>query len=888
MKQQLQVDSENLVTQQQQIEQLAMQRDIAQLESLAVYNDWKEAEDMILRLHRKIQSASAYLAGSGAREGIVCQEGALRAEAASYLPPLVLESLLRSFHHLGYLQQLHSSLLAPNNPVLQRSASGRVVIQESKTSAGHSSHLQHCFAEIIRIRNQTASFSSDELSVDEFIRFFQFMKQGMETPSANLIFTSSALFSTDAVGLKGVSVSRLDETMTEFEHSLRLIRTQDEHYARHSKLFSARVLESQEVSIIPFDHDISSIVTSQSDPDLTQFSNLGSINGIKRYAVANIDALHMKLLNGASHCGESDTNSAQLPSIQASLSKYLVSNAALDKLALVRSEDFDISPRHSRGFVVLSLAHLASEYGSLLFSPSDMSAFTHNAHFLLTPLPSAEELSGNATTKSTTIIQSVRTDQGMRHLIAAYDTWNRLSAELIEAGIVQSHGPLEPNSSTTNTLDVTKRPSRDDSLRVEKLDEAPALSRPKLLYQLEPRPEGTLLHHGSPTHAAHHSGGKNPLRVAESFHSARIRKLSLNDARQLTEELAGLKQVIDSISLKAQDFSITQQQIRDFRLLEWEQASDLAGQFTPCRDVSAAPIFGATTSQDDRKQIYECISFDNNAIGRLFSFEDQPEEELALVRSHLERKKHAMRHLYSVYRPNMEHAVSLEDLWHIVKILRFPKETHMLPTVRDEDGTATGYEQVFSPDDLTEILLQLCNEQFLPQIVPLSARIEYFTTHHLPFALQNQSIIREVMRQLDVKRALQDHSQVLRTIFRRYCASQREVAVAASSKDHRARHGAHGNTKYMRLIDWHAFVLDYHLLRARFTVEYATKVFRDAQEADSGEEELLEMIYSEFCEAIVGLSACFFPDPFLKNSSKVNQFIRRYLPVSPDEVRDHN
>lgn len=875
MKQQLQMDSESLAAQQQQIDQLAIQRDLAQIESLAVCNDRKEAEDMIQRLHRKIQSASAYLAGSGVREGIVCQEGVLRAEAVSYLPPLVLESLLRSFHHLGYLQQLHSSLLAPSSPaLLQRRGSNRVVTQEPKTSAGHSSHLQDCLAEIIRIRTQSVSSPADELSVDDFTRFFQFMKQRMEAPSANLIFTPAV----DAAG-----ESLLDQTMAEFEQTLRVIRTQDEHYARHSKLFSARVLESHEVSILPFVQDNPTAATSALDPNLS-LSDLGIINGVKRHAIANTDAVHMKLLNGE----EGRAYPAWQSSVQSSTStKYFVSNAALDKLAMVRSEDFDLSPRHSRGFAVLSLAHLASEYGSLLFSPTDMSAFTHSTYFLQPPLPSAGESSEN---KPTAVAQSVRTDQGMRHLIAAYDIWNRLSAQLIEAGIVQSRGLVEPRTSisTSNTLDAKKRPSRDDSSRVEKPADVPTLlSRPKLMYQLEPMPESLLLHHGSSTHG-HHSGGKSSLLVAESFQSAQIRKLSLNDTRQLTEELAGIKQVIDSTSLKAQDFAIARQQIRDFRLLEWEQASDLAGQFMPCRDVSAAPVFSATTSQDDRKQVYECISFDNNAIGRLFSFEDHPDEELALVRAHLERKKHAMRHMYSAYRPNMQHAISLEDLWHLVKILRFPKETHMLPAMRDEDGAATGYEQVFSPDDLTEMLLQLCNEQFLPQIVPLSARVEHFTTHHLPFALQNQSIIHDVMRQPDVKRALLDHAQALRTIFRRYCASQREVAVAASSKGHRARHGALGNTKYMRLVDWHAFILDYHLLRARFTADYATKVFRDAQEADSGEEELLEMIYSEFCEAIVGLSACFFPDPFLKSSSKVNQFIRRYLPVSPDEVRDHN
>ncbi|GLD94258.1 hypothetical protein PINS_up002869 [Pythium insidiosum] len=96
-------DVERLNALQRQLDDLAVQRDLVQLENLAIRNDRKAADDTIQRLHRKIQSASAYLDGSYRREALVAQEGLLRVEAATFLPPLVLESLLRGFHNVGFL-----------------------------------------------------------------------------------------------------------------------------------------------------------------------------------------------------------------------------------------------------------------------------------------------------------------------------------------------------------------------------------------------------------------------------------------------------------------------------------------------------------------------------------------------------------------------------------------------------------------------------------------------------------------------------------------------------------------------------------------------------------------------------------------------------------------
>ncbi|RLN63077.1 hypothetical protein BBJ29_001859 [Phytophthora kernoviae] len=190
----------------------------------------------------------------------------------------------------------------------------------------------------------------------------------------------------------------------------------------------------------------------------------------------------------------------------------------------------------------------------------------------------------------------------------------------------------------------------------------------------------------------------------------------------------------------------------------------------------------------------------------MFSVEECPEVELANVRDVFEKHQHLIQQLYTPYRANIKHAMTLDGLWHVVKILRLPRDIHVIPTLRDEELVANGYEQLFSPEDLGELFLQLCNEQFLPQIATL---------------------------------------------------------------------------------DWQAFIQDYRLLRARFLMEQAMNVFRNVQEATPGNDDQLELIYSEFCEALVGVAMFYVPDPFMKTATKVTQFLRRYLPLSPDDVHDH-
>ena len=80
---------------------------------------------------------------------------------------------------------------------------------------------------------------------------------------------------------------------------------------------------------------------------------------------------------------------------------------------------------------------------------------------------------------------------------------------------------------------------------------------------------------------------------------------------------------------------------------------------------------------------------------------------------------------------------------------------------------------------------------------------------------------------------------------------------------------------------WVNFTRDYKLLDERFGLSHATLVFMHAQDCTHSEEDM-QMIYSEFCEAVISVALYKIADPFIPMSVKLNQFIGRYLRIKPN------
>ncbi|KAK1947268.1 hypothetical protein P3T76_001278 [Phytophthora citrophthora] len=920
IRKQMQVDLQGLTVVKRLADELTKQRDIAEADNLVMRNDRKQAEEWAKNLELRIKATSTYLDTTRRREAQVCQEGQLRVEAVACLPPLILESLLRGYHGVGFLQQASvpetdsglqtdtpefslivlecmAEISRLQNALLKRKSTISTQGGRSNSVVGRSNSVVIGLPSIENIeqslspqaavaaaaaattgnligRRAGGAISQDELSGRAFAKLFTSLRERIQTSDAKVLFTQLQDFTIENQSSRHENAS----LAREYQQLLRAIRCQDEHYASHSKLFSSRMLESHEISLVP----------NRSMPNITdEFAgsdkgDLGVINGVKRFWKSIVSVQKPK----------SPPSRSQLRRISTRMSlkeRPQPLPPLLENLSLIDEADFDISPLHSRGFSILLLAHIATEYGALLFSPADMSAFTHNA-YMNPPAEKVKTEEGPSPIQSSTSIPSavepIPTSEApteisnslriIQPVVTAYNTWNEISEQLISAGVVPSRG-LSPRS----LADPSHEGGGD--LPGPQGTTLGTPIRPMLQHQFEPLSHSSFL---APTRE------KNARRTSISggdgntYHSACIRHLTTEGTNRLAQSIEAIHNTVKATTEKMKDFRVTRHQLRDLRGTQWQQATELALQFAAKQKEASVPV--VATSGDHREHVYECISLANSTMRRIFSVEENPEVELSSVKDVFEKHQRAVRQLYTPFRANIKHAMSLDDLWHIVKIVRLPREIHVLPILRDEELVANGYEQLFSPEDLAELFLQLCNEQFQPQITPLSSRVEYFIIHHLTVALQNQSLLRPLMHRSDVKLTINSHSQTIRIIFRRYCAKERELMMpAVGVTKPKPRHTGHGITKYMRMVDWQAFVQDYHLIRGRLSMEQALSVFRNVQEAPPGSDDQLELIYSEFCEALVGVASFYFPDPYIKTASKVTQFLRRYLPLSPEDAHDH-
>ncbi|KAG3016220.1 hypothetical protein PC120_g11755 [Phytophthora cactorum] len=282
---QMQIDLQSLTAVKRQADELTKQRDSAQADNLAMRNDRKQAEDWTRQLELRIKAASTFLDTTRRREAQVCQEGQLRVEAVACLPPLILESLLRGYHGVGFLQQALFQEAQVDEALLVGDASTST--QQGGQSQGTHSVLLECLSEITRLRNTeprrasstvssthggrinsvaitgrsnsvvigTASsengqpvspldaaviagipsgrraagaISQDELSGRVFAKLFGSLRERIQTSDAKILFTPTKI---QEIQDKQLSQHENAVVAREYEQLMRAIRVQDEHYA---------------------------------------------------------------------------------------------------------------------------------------------------------------------------------------------------------------------------------------------------------------------------------------------------------------------------------------------------------------------------------------------------------------------------------------------------------------------------------------------------------------------------------------------------------------------------------------------------------------------------------------------------------------------------------
>ncbi|RHY76562.1 hypothetical protein DYB30_010331 [Aphanomyces astaci] len=221
---------------------------------------------------------------------------------------------------------------------------------------------------------------------------------------------------------------------------------------------------------------------------------------------------------------------------------------------------------------------------------------------------------------------------------------------------------------------------------------------------------------------------------------------------------------------------------------------------------------------DVRPSLFQVLNFESAAIANIFRDEGDAETELVNVRRTFQVNDSCFRLLYTRAGPDTKYALTVDELWRAMKRLRVV--TQLVPTPRDDDSAEA--TQVISVVEFAELLLRICNEQF-GELGRLGQRVDRFVVEHLCFLQQAKSTLREEAQNPAMK--VVDYMQNLTLI---------NELVAAHD------------------------------------------LFRNVQEGASHEDDM-EMVYAEFCEAIVALAGFQLPDPFMDWPVKTSTFIHRYL-----------
>ncbi|RHY85888.1 hypothetical protein DYB31_011346, partial [Aphanomyces astaci] len=258
----------------------------------------------------------------------------------------------------------------------------------------------------------------------------------------------------------------------------------------------------------------------------------------------------------------------------------------------------------------------------------------------------------------------------------------------------------------------------------------------------------------------------------------------------------------------------TKQALAHGRQVMWNSACGMARE-KECANNTSIDLL---TSRDVRPSLFQVLNFESAAIANIFRDEGDAETELVNVRRTFQVNDSCFRLLYTRAGPDTKYALTVDELWRAMKRLRVV--TQLVPTPRDDDSAEA--TQVISVVEFAELLLRICNEQF-GELGRLGQRVDRFVVEHLCFLQQAKSTLRE-----------------------------------------------EAQNPAMKVVDYMQNLIDFHLYPP------AHDLFRNVQEGASHEDDM-EMVYAEFCEAIVALAGFQLPDPFMDWPVKTSTFIHRYL-----------
>ncbi|KDO35072.1 hypothetical protein SPRG_01136 [Saprolegnia parasitica CBS 223.65] len=427
-------------------------------------------------------------------------------------------------------------------------------------------------------------------------------------------------------------------------------------------------------------------------------------------------------------------------------------------------------------------------------------------------------------------------------IVDSYRIWRDICAALVAGGVVQSASELHQDTSEVVLPSSEKRASK--KISISTLNHMPTIRLPKRLPQAdhcEPEPTSIYI-----------TGSSVASKKVGDFVSAKLRVVPKEPVRDLNRTLTTLHATLVAIQSKGRAVRAMHNAVPHARALNWRHACNLVTH----KEVAKLALRRTTVQVvlDARPSLHTVIGWETPGIAALLQDEAEPSPEMVSVRELFQEHERAFRAMYTKPSSDMSHALSLDELWRVLKRMRIATKVVSIP----KDDTTQHIPVV----DLAEIVLRICNEQF-GELYRLSRRVERFIALHLCHAVEVPSPLRDIASTPHVRMTLADHKEVLLSIFKSY-------AVKPKGKDKGVV------PQHLTKREWSLLLRDYGLLTQRFSIELANALFLNVQDGALDEEETSNnMLYSEFCEAVVGLAGYALPDPFIDWPVKTALFIKR-------------
>ncbi|EQC41196.1 hypothetical protein SDRG_01172 [Saprolegnia diclina VS20] len=589
---------------------------------------------------------------------------------------------------------------------------------------------------------------------------------------------------------------------------------QVEHYAATSTLYYARHFEDHEASVAP--------------PSQAAVAKMRSSQAQSKPVLADMATVHAQ---------------SQLTLLQTIVPDDV-------------KADFGLHWRY------LVLGRLFMELSALLFDPCEMNPYFRNACISLAirdiemarlaQLQTACDGELPPLQRRLTISEELTQEPKPLPALAAdciadsYRIWHDVCADLMAGGVVQSSASeLHHDTSEMVLPSSEKRASK--KMSITSLSHMPTMRLPKRLPQAdhcEPQPTSIYI-----------TGSSAASKKFGDFVSAKLHVVPKEPVHDLNRTVQTLHATLLAIQSKGQEVRAMHAAVPHARASNWGHASALVAQKEHAKLASRRATVAVVV--DVRPSLHTAISWETPGIAALLQDETDPSPEMVSVRALFQEHERAFRAMYTTpSNDTLSHALSLDELWRVLKRMRLT--TKVVPVPKDDET------QHIPVVDLAEIVLRICNEQF-GELYRLSRRVELFISLHLCHAVEVRSPLRDLTATPQVRSTLTDHKDVLFGIFKAY-------AVKLKGKDKGAV------PQHLTKREWSLFLREYGLWTPRLSIELANALFLNVQDGALDEAEVsANMLYSEFCEAVVGLAGYALPDPFIDWPVKTALFIKRYF-----------